>query len=302
VRRSRRRWQQRLALSGAALGAVLAGATPAARASITGVCPDGSIFIVQRPEAIPCSNSKQVEPGDVPPLKPELLPRPYAWEVFNQQQNPNNPYNLIDAARQVRETQAVEQGGAPSGAAVQSARTQPQAPSEAAPRQPEPQPAPSAPVADSSVPLDLGLSDEEARNLALIVELSQQRAPAAFARGDGGGPEISVRVAPSSAFEARLRDAWAARGRTLAGPVVLFTAQAAAPTAFHPNFTFVQDHEAFHPDPGDASQFGVLRGALAALAPGAGVLGYVVLPGSVDLGKPLSIYLDDRQITATLRP
>jgi carbon-monoxide dehydrogenase large subunit len=32
-----------------------------------------------------------------------MLPRPYAWEVFNQQQNPNNPYNLIDAARQVRE-------------------------------------------------------------------------------------------------------------------------------------------------------------------------------------------------------
>ena len=72
------------------------------------MCPDGSIFVVQRPESIPCANAKQVEPGEVPPLKPELLPRPYAWEVFNQQQNPNNPYNLIDAARQVRESRAAE--------------------------------------------------------------------------------------------------------------------------------------------------------------------------------------------------
>ena len=40
-----------------------------------------------------------------------------------------------------------------------------------------------------AAPLDLGLSDEEARDLALIIELSQQRAPAAFARGDGGAPD-----------------------------------------------------------------------------------------------------------------
>ena len=33
-----------------------------------------------------------------PPLKPEFLPRPYGWEVFNRESDPNNPYNLIDAA------------------------------------------------------------------------------------------------------------------------------------------------------------------------------------------------------------
>jgi hypothetical protein len=300
VRHSRRRWQRRFGLSGAALGALLAGVSPAARASITGVCPDGSIFIVQRPESIPCANAKQVDPGDVPPLKPEMLPRPYAWEVFNQQQSPNNPYNLVDAARQIRETQAAEAAATPSGEPVRTARNEPVAPSPVSAAPPQP-PAPSAPV-DAAAPLELGLSDDEARNLALIVELSQQRAPAAFAFADGGAPELSIRVAPSTAFEARLRDAWAQRGRTLAGPVVLFTARAAAPASFHPNFTFVQGHQAFHPDPGDPTQLGVIRGDLANLNPDADVLGYVVLPEQVELAQPLDIYCDDRQITATLRP
>ena len=227
------------------------------------------------------------------------MPRPYAWEVFNQQQNPNNPYNLVDAARQVRATQAAEAAATASGEAVKTARTQPIASSPLP--APTPEAAHSAPV-DEAAPLDLRLSDEEARDLALIIELSQQRAPAAFARGEGGAPTLAVRVAPSSAFEARLREAWSRRGRTLAGPVVLFSARAAAPESFHPNFTFVQGHEAFHPDPNDPTQLGLIRGDLGKLAPDSDVLGYVVLPDHVELAKPLDIYWDDRQITATLRP
>ncbi len=263
------------------------------------MCPDGSIFIVQRPESIPCTNAKRVDPGEVPPLKPELLPRPYAWEVFNQQQNPNNPYNLIDAARQVRETQAAEAAATAPSEPVKTARTEPIASSP--PPAPTPEAAHAASV-DEKAPLDLGLSDDEARDLALIIELSQQRAPAAFTRGDHGAPTLAVRVAPSAAFEARLRDAWSRRGRTLAGPVLLFSARAAAPGSFHPNFTFVQGHEAFHPDPNDPTQLGLIRGGPGDLAPDSDVLGYVVLPGQIELAKPLDIYWDDRQITATLRP
>ncbi len=254
---------------------------------------------MQRAESIPCTNAKRVEPGEVPPIKPELLPRPYAWEVFNQQQNPNNPYNLIDAARQVRETQAAEAAATAPSEPVKTARGEPIASSP--PPAPTPEAAHAAPV-DAKAPLDLGLSDEEARDLALIIELSQQRAPAAFARGDHGAPTLAVRVAPSAAFEARLRDAWSRRGRTLAGPVLLFSARAAARESFHPNFTFVQGHEAFHPDPNDPTQLGLIRGDLGNLAPDSDVLGYVVLPGQVELAKPLDIYWDDRQITATLRP
>ncbi len=264
-------------------------------ASITGVCPDGSIFVVQSPEAVPCSGAKQVEPTELPPLKPELLPRPYAWEVFNQQQNPNNPYNLIDAARQVRETRAAEAAGA---ALRESGKPVPAPESGASP---QPPPSPPAPAEDGR-PVDLGLSDQEARDLALIVDLSQQRAPAAFARGDGDAPTLTVRVAPSAAFEARLREAWADRGRGIPGPVLLFSVRAAAPTSFHPNFTFVQGHQAFHPDPEDPTQLGLIRGGVGELAPASDLLGYVVLPEQVQLAQPLDIYWDDRQITATLRP
>ena len=280
----------------AAFGVLLSGLPGVAHASITGVCPDGSFFVVQSPESIPCSDAKQVEPGDLPPLKPELLPRPYAWEVFNQQQNPNNPYNLIDAARQVREARAAEAAGA--------ALREPGAPEPALESGASPQPAPpSQPApADDRRPVDLGLSEQEARDLALIVDLSQQRAPAAFALGSGDPPSLSVRVAPSAAFEARLREAWAGSGREIAGPVLLFSARAAAPASFHPNFTFVQGHQAFHPDPEDPAQLGLLRGGVGELAPDSDVLGYVVLPEQVQLAQPLDIYWDDRQITATLRP
>jgi hypothetical protein len=275
----------------AAFGVLLCGAAESARASITGVCPDGSIFVVQSPEAIPCSGAKQVEPTELPPLKPELLPRPYAWEVFNQQQNPNNPYNLIDAARQVREARAAEAAGAALPEPGQPARPPVSAP-------PPSQPAP----AQDAGPVDLGLSDQEARDLALIVDLAQQRAPAAFARGDGDAPAITLRVAPSAAFEARLHQAWAARGRGIRGPVLLFTVRAEAPAPFHPNFTFVQGHQAFHPDPEDPTQLGPIRGGVGELTPGSDLLGYVVLPEQFQLAHPLDIYWDDRQITATLRP
>ena len=275
---------------------LLAGAAGTAHASVTGVCPDGSIFVVQRPESIPCAGAKQVEPGDLPPLKPELLPRPFAWEVFNQQQNPNNPYNLIDAARQVREARAAEAAGA---ALRESEKPTPALEGGASARSAPPsQPA----LAEDGKPVDLGLSDQDARDLALIVDLSQQRAPAAFALADGGAPTLSVRVAPSAAFEARLREAWAGRGRGIPGPVLLFSVRAAAPASFHPNFTFVQGHQAFHPDPEDPTQLGLIRGGFGDLAPNSDVLGYVVLPEQVQLAQPLDIYWDDRQITATLRP
>jgi hypothetical protein len=300
LRRSRIPFRRRGGVSLAALGALLAGAPGGAEASITGVCPDGSFFVVQRAESIPCSGAKQVEPGDLPPLKPQMLPRPYAWEVFNQQQDPNNPYNLIDAARQVREARAAEAAGA---ALREPGTPAPPAPPSGASSPPvaSSQPARPAPAQDAG-PVDLGLSDQDARDLALIVELSQQRAPAAFALGSGDAPTLSVRVAPSSAFEARLREAFAQRGRGLSGPVLLFSARAAAPVSFHPNFTFVQGHQAFHPDPEDPAQLGLIRGGVGELARDSDVLGYVVLPEQVQLAQPLDIYLDDRQITATLRP
>src|SRR5215470_14235915 len=78
----------------------------AASASLTGICPDGSIYIVQEARQIPCAAPKPVSPDEVPPIRPNYLPKPYPWKVWNERNDPNNPYNAIDAARQVRGLQA----------------------------------------------------------------------------------------------------------------------------------------------------------------------------------------------------
>jgi hypothetical protein len=281
-------------------------AAAVAEAGITGVCPDGSIYIVPRAELIPCRDSKQVDPNDVPPLKSEMLPRPYGWEVFNRRNDPNNPYNLIDAGRAVR-------GEAPTPPQARVAPTTEIQPGTARePGRPEaPQRAHAAtslpPVSARSPagvgPLELGLGPEEVRDLALIVEYSQQRASATLVRGeDGDPPGLVVRLAQSRSFEARLRDAALRVGTAVRGPVVLFSAIAAKEEAFYANLTFVQGHMAFHPDRDQSGELGLIEGRLGRLSPEQVVLGYVVLPEHMDLSRPMDIYWNDRQVTATLRP
>ena len=271
----------------------------AASSSIIGVCSDGSMFVVHKAADIPCAEYKRVDADEVPPIRPEYLPRPYQWEVFHERQDPNNPYNLVDRARAVRES------GAPlpeEGGEVESSRG-------AATPSPAPAPSPqvaAAPPATPSPPaprrVEVELSDEEKRDLALIVELSQRRAPATLSRESAGEATIVLRLAHSQAFESRLQAAAAAAGHPLAGRVVLFTAEAAAPVSFHANLTFSQDHTAFHPEREDPAQFGLVQGRLGALEAGEQVLGYVVLPVGVDPAAPIDVYWNDRRLVTTLRP
>ena len=290
----------RAALRRAGCVALLLCAGPTHAESVSGVCPDGSIFIVRSADAIPCGDARRVEPEDMPPIKPQYLPRPYAWQVFQARQDPNNPYNLVgpdagaDAAALAGPVppQATSPAGpAQTPSATQVAAAQPRAPSAA--------PTPPRPAAPSA---DLGLSNDEIRALVTIVELSQDRAPATLALPDDSDPELLLRLARSPAFEARLRDAWAAAGQPVDGTVLVFAAEARAPFAFHANLTFAQGHVAFHPDPQDRSQLGLLRGRQGALAAGEIALGYVVLPQGTELGEPIDIYWNDRRITAVLAP
>jgi len=301
-------WNRPQRLRSALLAAALLGAaTPAV--AITGVCPDGSIFIVQDVEAIPCPAAKRVDPNDVPPLNPEFLPRPYGWERFNRESDPYNPYNVIDTVRPAH-------GGAvapePSPPGVGHAGTDPRSalrsaagPVSAAGAGPPPAPAPPLPpyVAPAARGLDLALAAQDVRDLATIVELMQQRAPATVVKREhvDASPTV-LRLARSPAFEERLRDALARRGTPAGGPVVLFSAEAGGRDAFYANLTFVQGHVAFHPDTDDPAQFGVLDGRLGDLDPSDRVLGYAVLPANVDPARPLDIYWDDRLLTATLHP
>ena len=283
----------------AVLGALLAAfmQTSASAAAISGVCPDGSIFIVQSADAIPCREAKRVDPSDLPPLQPELLPRPYGWERFNRLADPNNPYNLVDpgraeaAAPPATDPRALETP-APATAPAVSA---PPPTSQVAATAP---PTPAAPRA-----LALSLAPRDVADLDEIIALSQSVAPATLARYSADGERTAVlQLARSSGFEQRVHAALAAQGKAASGPVVLFRAEAKSAGAVHGNLTFVQGHVAFHPDPQNPEQFGVIDGALGELAAGQRVLGYTVLPAHLDAKAPLDIYWDDRRINATLAP
>jgi hypothetical protein len=261
------------------LVAVACAPAAAHAASLTGICPDGSIYIVQEARQIPCADAKPVSTDEVPPIRPHYLPTPYTWKVWNERNDPNNPYNAIDAARQVRGLEAP-----------------PPAPGVAAPPRPEA-------AAAGAAPVSLGLSADELRDLFQIVELSQEHAPARLTRETATGQGVfEVSFARSDAFEGMLRDAFAARGGLPTGGVLLFAARSVAAEQFYASFTFLQAHLSYQPDATDPRQLGVLQGQLGALAAGEVVLGYVSLPPNFDPARELDIYWDDRHITVTLAP
>ena len=139
--------------------------------------------------------------------------------------------------------------------------------------------------------LVLGLSPQELRDLHLIVELSQDRRPVGLKRTTADGQGVfQVAWAHSHAFEQRLQEAWASRGGLGSQRVVVFTALSKRPERFHANFTFVQDHVSYQPDAANPRQLGILQGHLGPLDADEAVLGYVILPESLDLAGPLDIY------------
>ena len=269
--------------------------------SITGVCPDGSVFVVQTRSAVPCRDPKFVDPHEVPPMRPEFLPRPYGWDVFQRETNPNNPYNQVITHGTTPQT---PQATAPQVSATPLPSAPPSGATHAAPT---PESTAPTPVAVASAPrpaaFSVSLAPEEITQLAGIVEAWQARAPATLVKAGASAPQgMLLRVAHSAALEGRIGDALARTGESAHGPVLAFQSVAHEPGDFFANLTFVQGHVAFHPDPADAKQIGVLSGAPGRQAAGQSVLGYVVLPASVDLAKPLDVYWDDRRITATLQP
>jgi len=284
----------------ALLGGLAAGGAPAPpAAALTGVCPDGSLFVVSEASQVPCRGARLIEPDETPPLRPEYLPRPYTWQIYHEKQNPNNAYNLLEEADRVR---ALRDGKAPpapptgpsraTGGSAGTAGSGPPAVSAPPPR---------ASRQHRSGPVDLGLTSGELRDLFLIVELSQDDAPARFLRQTASGAEeLAVQLAHSEAFQGRFADAW--RGHGPDGKVVLFSAVARRAGAFYANFTFVQGHLAFQPKVDEPEQFGLLQGRLGPLDGEEVALGYVVLPPRMDLSEPLDIYWNDRRIEALFRP
>ncbi|HYB13265.1 MAG TPA: hypothetical protein VEG67_07330 [Myxococcota bacterium] len=253
---------------------------------MTGVCPDGSFFIVQEASEIPCKGGKRVEPSDLPPIRPEYLPRPYMWSIYKQSADPNNPYNMVDSAKQVRQLQ---NGGMPQA--------------ESAGPGPAPTITQHGALKSASTrhvgPTDLGLTDGELRDLFKIVELSQQSAPAEFVKQTADGREaLRVTLAHAASFESRLHDSWSAAGAAAPNPVLLFSVVSKRPESFQATFTVTQGPLAEQFEATDPHQLGILQGHLGKLSRDEVVLGYLVLPARMDLSRPVDIYWDDRHISA----
>jgi hypothetical protein len=247
--------------------------------SIAGVCPDGSAFVVHQRADIPCSRAKLVEPSEIPPLRPDLLPRPYPWMVDQQARNPDNPYNLLEAAEAVRRLHQGEKPGS----------------------EPEPSLRPEAPRAPVSTQQGgLSLPPDEVQALLELVDLRQDLAPATLRSEDAlGRGRMEVQFAYSRALERRV-SRWL--GGDPAVHVLLFSVRALEAGEFYPGLFFVQDAEVFRPDPSTLQEVGFLIGSPGPMDPGAVRLGYVVLPGRFSPERPMELWWNDRRLEATLEP
>jgi hypothetical protein len=257
---------------------------------VAGVCPDGSGFIVQQKKDAPCRNPHFVHPTEMPPLRPDLLPKPYMWYVDQEHRNTNNPYYLVQQAQRLRALRAEQAqaalapkartvAGPPSGAGVDGTEV-------AAPQVHRP---------------DFGFEDSELGDLVKLIALRQNVAPATLAVKDAHGrDEMRIRFAHSDGFEQRIL-------RQLGSDpsqhrVLAFYARAVMDTKFHPNFLVVQDGRTFRPEKSDPDEVGILVGDAGTLDGGLLVLGYVVIPASFHPARPLEIYWNDRSLRTTLRP
>jgi hypothetical protein len=277
------------------LAAFAAGAARA-DATLSGVCPDGSVFIVQSRASIPCADPKLADASELPPVRPYLLPRPYTWYVDQEARNPNNPYNLIEAARKIRaarQTPADETAAARApSAAPRAALAPPPAP------QATRQPVRSFAEAPRSA---VALADDELRDLVRLIALRQSAAPAQLAISDvRGASKLAIQLAYSASFESY---ALAALGKSASeSRVLVFDARAELDADFQPNFLIVQDGRTFRPDPQSANELGFVLGGPGSLPAGELAAGYLVVPASFDPSRSLELFWNDRSVAAVLAP
>lgn len=257
-------------------------AGPAVAASVAGVCPDGSAFVVRIEADAPCARPRFVSPSDLPPLRPELLPRPFTWYLDQQERDPTNPYNLVEESRKFRELLDKEEAS--------------DEPSEAKFGPPQP------PPPGSSAPVEaVALDDGELRDLVRLIALRQQVAPAELVIADVRGLEqLRISFAHSDSLEARVLESIHAREDQRR--VLIFSARALVDTEFYPNFLVVQNGVTFRPDPESRGEIEFLLGEAGTLRAGLLSLGYFLVPARFDPAQEIEIWWNDRSLPSVLSP
>jgi hypothetical protein len=250
---------------------------------MAGVCPDGSAFVVQNRRDVPCAGAKLVAPGQLPPLRPQLLPKPYMWYVDQEVRDEANPYHLVDPAQKLRALRAGE--ALPETERTAKRHASPVEPSTAVPKS-------TAPPA---------FENQDLKDLVRLIALRQEVAPATLSIDDVQGHEqLQIALAHSDAFELRLLEALRLRAEEY--HVLAFFSHALLDAAFHPNFLVVQDGATFRPEPAETAEVGMLVGEPGELESGFMVVGYLVIPARFDLRRPMDLYWNDRSITTILSP
>ncbi len=283
--------------------ALLLPGAPARADSVAGLCPDGSAFVVARREDAPCRDPKFVDASDMPPLRPQYLPRTQAWQLNRQARDENNPYNLVERREGVVQGRAEQSSAAPKRATAAPPSVSATAGATAATRANLAAQAPRASVRAPETPRASGpafrMSEDELRDLARLIVLRQQVAPAELTVEDvRGRPQLLLRYAYSPSFEERAVSALGldrARSR-----VLLFSARSETQVDFFPNFSVIQDGVSARPEPSLTSELGFVLGAPGSMAPGLVSIGYLVLPARVDPARPLALWWNDRKLEATL--
>ncbi len=240
-----------------------------------GVCPDGSVFIVKKKVDAPCLRPKFVHESEIPPIRPELLPKPYSWYVDQEAKNPYNAYNLVDDAEKIRALREQQRTGVTPPTPVQPRST----------------------LAETIAPTGrLSLEPAELNDLGLYIERIQRVVPAAF--GSDRSESVTLQFAYSQAFEAHARDVF----ENDKAHYVVFMGRASGSAEFHPNFYVVQDSLTYRPDPNLAPESGILAGEAGALHSGDAVLGYFRVPGVFDFGQEIQLWWNDQRIEVVLAP
>ena len=277
----------------AAAAALAAGAR--ADTSLSGVCPDGSFFIVQSRESVPCANPRFADPSELPPVRPYLLPRPYTWYVDQEARSANNPYNLLDTAQKIRAARAgIAESTANQNAQVPAPQAS-AAPTQSRGARPEAQASrqPAAPL--------VSLADDELRDLVRLIALRQEAAPATLDLEDAHGKKtLKIEIAYSAAFEGYALQQLSRE--PAANRVLVWSAQAERETDFHANFFVVQNGRTFRPDPERPTELAFLLGTPGRLPGGEMAVGYLVIPGNFDPKAPLEVFWNDRSVQAVLAP
>jgi hypothetical protein len=262
------------------VGALIA-APALAHAGVVAACGDGSVILAKRWDDVNCAGAIEVAPDDVPPIGSGKKPRPIAWANFLREQE-----ELQRASRRPPVPVNRVKKRAPAVSAVRDE-------SEDRYRSTRPSRTYSRP--------SLRLTAEERRDLSLLVELSQRSTPAVLEHTRAGAGTAVMQIAHSRAFEAHLHARQRAAGDYRFGPILVFSLEPAGTDLRAAPLSFVQGGPGFSPNVDDPRDFGWIgEGDTRGKAKGRR-LGYIVLPESFEVSRPLAAFWGDAVVATTLR-